>query len=124
MRKEVRTVLRGLRQYADPPSSFEVCCLKNYEVSMHIFSRKDNEDMQRVIKLLQEFADPKNSFSIIEKNHFKVSWDMTNDDGERVTVRRKLPHNFGKRKTWKETHKKQLQHRFKELNISTEVNHI
>jgi hypothetical protein len=83
MRKEVKTVLRGLRQYADPPSSF----------------------------------------SIVQRNHIRVSWDMTNDDGERVTVKDTLS-GTPTDTNWIHSHRRQLQKKFNELKISTEVNHI
>lgn len=118
---DLNQVLKGLQQYADPPSSFDVRCLKSFKVSMTLFKR---EDMVRVVERLRKFADPPTSFSIIENNHYKVSWDMTNDDGERVTVRKTIGPNFEKNTSWKDAHKEQLQLRFEELNISTEVTHI
>ena len=83
MQKEIRNVLRGLRGYADPPSSF----------------------------------------TMVQRNHIRVSWDMTNDDGERVTIRTTIGSSPSD-PYWMKSHKKQLQQRFKELNIPTEVNHI
>ena len=83
MRKEVKTVLKGLQVYADPPSSFEIRCNK----------------------------------------HFNVSWEMLNDDGMRVKVKTVLGSSPSDH-FWMNSHKRQLQRRFKELNISTEVNHI
>jgi hypothetical protein len=83
MRKEVKDVLRGLRQYADPPSSF----------------------------------------SMVQNNHIRVRWDMTNDDGERVTVKDTISVTATD-KNWIHSHRRQLQRKFKELNISTVVTHI
>ena len=83
MCKEVKNVLKGLRQYADPPSSFDIRCRK----------------------------------------HFRVSWDMTNDDGEKVTVRTTIG-SSPNGAFWMKNHKRQLKRTFRELNISTEVTHI
>jgi hypothetical protein len=83
MSKEVKSVLRGLRRYADPPSSFEIRC----------------------------------------KKHFRVSWEMLDDDGMKVTVRTTIGWSPSD-PYWRNSHKQQLRRRFNELNISTEVTHI
>ena len=79
--------------------------------------------MKSVLKGLRQYADPPSSFDIRCNKHFRVTWEMLNDDGDRVKVGVTLgvsPNKY----FWKKTHKRQLQNRFNELNISTEVTHI
>jgi hypothetical protein len=44
------------------------------------------KDIKEVLRLLRQYADPPSSFSMVHRKHLRVSWNMTNDDGEKVTV--------------------------------------
>ena len=82
-KKEIRTVLRGLRKFADPPSSFEM----------------------------------------VQNKHIRVKWDMKNDSGETVTLRATIGWSPSD-PSWFKSHKKQMERKFKEMNISEDINYI
>ena len=82
-KKEIRTVLRGLRKFADPPSSFEM----------------------------------------VQSRHIRVKWDMKNDSGETVTVRTIIGLSPSD-PSWFKSHKKQMERKFKEMNISEDIDYV
>ena len=82
-----------------------------------------HKEVKSVLKGLRQYADPPSSFSMVQRNHIRVSWDMTNDDGERVTVKDTIS-GTARDTNWIHSHRKQLKRKFKDLNISTEVTHI
>ena len=76
-----------------------------------------------MVKGLQMYADPPSSFRIDKNSHLKLSWEMVNDDGERVRVF----HFMGLTPSdwrWKENSLKSLKRTFRKLNISKEVTDI
>ena len=82
-----------------------------------------HKEVRDVVKGLQIYADPPSSFCIEQNSHLKVSWEMVNDDGERVRVLCYLgvtPSDW----RWKQNHQQNRKRTFRELNISTEVTHI
>ena len=82
-----------------------------------------SKEVNRVLRGLRQYADPPSSFNVHQNKHIKVKWEMLNDNGKRVTVTTVMgwtPRDCN----WMKSHKKQLQHTFRELHISTEVNHI
>ena len=82
-----------------------------------------HKEEKDTVKGLREYADPKSSFNVEHGKHLKVTWDMTNDDGEPVSVlciMAKSPSDW----RWKHNHQRNLKRTFRELNISTEVTHI
>ena len=82
-----------------------------------------NKEVKIILRGLRQYADPPSSFTMVENNHIRVRWDMTNDNGDRVTVKDTLAGSASD-VNWIHSHRRQLQRKFKELNISTEVNHI
>ena len=82
-----------------------------------------SKDIKRVLKGMKRYANPPSSYGFRLNKHYRVSWKMLNDNGEIVTVRTTIgssPHGA----CWMRNHKTQLKRTFRELNISTEVNHI
>ena len=79
-----------------------------------------HKEVRDAVKGLREYADPKSSFEVSYGNHVKVSWDMTNDDGERVTVQYFMgltPSDW----RWRLNHRQSLRKVFRENNITCEV---
>jgi len=72
---------------------------------------------------LRRYADPPSSFEVRCRKHYRVSWKMNTMDGDKVNVRTTLSMS-PKNNYWMENHKKQLQKKFNELNISNDVTHI
>ena len=81
------------------------------------------KDVKEVLRVLRQYADPPSSFSMVHRKHLRVSWNMTNDDGEKVTVSTTIANSPSDR-NWRKHHTQQLKRRFTELNISKEVTHI
>ena len=82
-----------------------------------------HKEVKDVVKGLQIYANPPSSFCIQQKSHLKMSWEMFNDDGERVRVPCILPVSPSIWR-WKENHQRNLKRTFRERNISTEITHI
>ena len=82
-----------------------------------------NKDVKEVLKGLEQYADPASSFNVRCRKHFRVSWEMLNDNEEKVKVMVTVPTSpsYGH---WKHQHRVQLKKRFRELNISSDVTHI
>jgi hypothetical protein len=78
------------------------------------------KEVKTVLKGLQEYADPKSSFKVQKGNHLKVSWDMTNDNGEQVNVLYVMGCTPSDGR-WKFNHRQSLRKVFRENNITCEV---
>ena len=79
-----------------------------------------HREVKDTVKGLREYADPKSSFNVEHGKHLKISWDMINDDGERVNVLYVMgctPSDY----RWKLQHQQSLRKVFRENNISCEV---
>ena len=82
-----------------------------------------SRDVKRVMNGLRRYADPPSSFEVRSNKHYRVSWEMTTVDGDKVNVQTTLSMS-PKGNYWMDNHKRQLEQKFRELNISTEVTHI
>ena len=83
-------------------------------------TKRMHREVRDTVKGLREYADPKPSFKIEYGKHLKITWDMTNDDGESVTVQYFMgltPSDY----RWRQNHQKSLRKVFRQNNISTEV---
>ena len=82
-----------------------------------------HKEVKDVLKGLREYADPPSSFTMVQNNHLKLSWEMKNDNGEKVLVRSCLsvtPSDTN----WMYSHKRSLRIEFNRLNITTDIDHI
>ena len=79
-----------------------------------------HKDVRDAVKGLRQYADPKSSFDVSWGKHLKVSWDMTNNDGEQVNVLYVMSGSPSDGR-WKSNHRQSLRKVFRENNISKEV---
>ena len=85
--------------------------------------RKMCKDAMITVQGLREYADPVSSFDVRHRKHYRVCWEMLNDDKVKVKVMVTVP-TSPSCSHWKHQHRLQLKKRFRELNISREVTHI
>ena len=79
-----------------------------------------HKDVRDTVNGLQRYADPKSSFSVSQGKHIKVSWEMTNDDGERVNVLYVMSVTPSDAR-WILNHRQSLRRMFRENNITCDV---
>ena len=82
-----------------------------------------HKDVKDALKGLKIYADPPSSYKIAQNRHLRVSWEMVNDDGQRVKVQETISVTPSD-ENWIHSHRRRLGRKFKELNISKEVTHI
>ena len=82
--------------------------------------RRLHKDVKDAVKGLRVYADPKSSFKVQKGNHLKISWDMTNDEGEQVNVLYVMGCTPSDAR-WKLQHQQSLRRVFRENNISCQV---
>ena len=95
---------------------------KGLELYHHrIFFHPDFVDITKLFDYKKH--TPPSSFTIHSRKHFRVSWKMTNDLGDPVRVKVTVPMSPSTNR-WCEYHKFQVKQRFRELNITRDVDHV
>lgn len=85
--------------------------------------RRMKKEVKTVLKSLKKYANPVSSFVVVQRNHIRVTFQMINDFGERVTIKTTL--GVSPRDTsWTDSFKKQMTKKFAKLNISQEFAYI
>jgi len=79
-----------------------------------------HKDVRDTVKGLQRYADPKSSFDVSKGKHLKITWDMTNDDGEPVRVLCVMGVSPSDAR-WMLNHRQSLRRVFRENNITCDV---
>jgi hypothetical protein len=79
-----------------------------------------HKDVRDTVKGLKRYADPQSSFDVSTGKHIKVSWEMTNDDGEPVNVLLVMSVSPSDAR-WMLNHRQSLRRMFRENNITCDV---
>lgn len=81
------------------------------------------KEIRTILRGLRKLADPSSSFEMVQNKHIRVKWDMKNDSGETVTLRATIGWSPSD-PSWFKSHKKQMKRKFKEMNISRDIDYI